>query len=120
MGIGLNETKRFTFRYIVSGGFPPVDARLRIETHGQAELFLGSSWSRPSAERAQAGFFGGTLDSDLQASLNTLAENVFGHNVIGIAAVPDSVFRLIHLRCEGQETEYSALAGSGRGGYLCR
>ncbi len=112
-----NKIGNYTIRYVVSGGYPPVDARLGIENNGQAELFIGSSWSLPVEENreqpgsARVGVFGGPLALETRASLNTLATGLCGRQFISPPSVPDTVFRLLQLSCEGQETKFE-LAGS--------
>ena len=112
-----NPTSNHTIRYAVSGGYPPVEARLQIDRSGQAEMFIGSSWSLPVENeqeqdgRAQVGVFGGMLDEQTRTSLSALAQTVLGTDIQASAGVPDSVFRLLELSFEGQETRIE-LAGA--------
>lgn len=96
----------FDIRYDASGGRPPITANLQISESGQAELYLGSSWSLPSGTDT-VGFFAGQLSAAQLEALNKhLSENEFLNKPTGPEpASPDANTRYLSLTNGQQENQ---------------
>ena len=101
----MSSTNGFELNYTAAGGRPYVQTALHISPTGQAELYLGSSWSLPPGDLDTVGFFGGEVPAEtwhnLQAYLT--AENMLAHQGTGPATSPDMASRHLTLRQGGQQ-----------------
>jgi hypothetical protein len=79
---------------------------LHITATGQADLYLGSSWSVPQAGSDKVGFFGGPVDDVVLARLNAyLSQHNFLNRSGGAAATsPGPTTRSLTLKQNGQAT----------------
>jgi hypothetical protein len=100
------STGNFEIQYNASGGQPPVAMTLHIAPDGQADLYLGSSWSVPQGGSDKVGFFGGPVDAAAWAGLNTyLTDHNFLTRAGGAASTsPGQTTRSLTLKQGGQET----------------
>jgi len=104
----LASTEMCEIVYGVSGGQPPVSASLQISPSGQADLFLGSSWSLPTGTD-QIGFFSGQVAAEKLSDLN---KHLIRHNFLSRSddptpTAPDSAVRHLHLHQAGKETAFT-------------
>ncbi|MDZ4720995.1 MAG: hypothetical protein SH847_21255 [Roseiflexaceae bacterium] len=93
--------------YRASGGRMPVDIDLQLRPDGQAELFVGSSWSLPSKSLTRVGFFGGSAPATELAALRSfLADNnLHAHAGSYGQPSPDAINRALKIVADGQATE---------------
>lgn len=101
----MSLTDGFELSYTAAGGRPFVQTMLHISPAGQAELYLGSSWSLPLGNLDTVGFFAGQVPTNSWHSLQTYltTENVLAHPGSGPATSPDMASRQLTLRQGGQE-----------------
>jgi len=104
----LASSEMFEIVYGVSGGQPPVSASLQISPSGQADLFLGSSWSLPTGTD-QIGFFSGQVAADKLSDLNRhlIRYNFLSRSGEPTPTAPDSAVRRLHLDQAGKQTAFT-------------
>ena len=109
----------FTLHYTFSGGYPPSEASLALDSEGKAEMFLGSSASLPVEELDCAGWFAGALPADIASALQSLlAEPALVEKLAHLQSAPagklllDSLVRRLRLVLDGQEFKLDLPASS--------
>ena len=102
----MTSAQNFEIQYNASGGQPPVAMTLHIAASGQAELYLGSSWSVPQAGSDKIGYFGGPVDDAAWSQLNAyLNDHDFLARSGGAASTsPGPTTRSLTLKQAGRET----------------
>jgi hypothetical protein len=105
----VNLSSKFEIHYSVSGGEPFVDASLHIDPSGQAEMYLGSSWSLPPGEPERVGFFNGSISADDYTKLASILaqENIFTQPGAETTASPGAAVRFLSVTREGKQHKIS-------------
>jgi len=90
--------------YRAAGGRPPVDLDLHLGADGQAEVFVGSSYSIPLARVSRVGFFGGRAPA---AEVETIHAYLGERDLLARGggfgrAAPDVPGRFLELAVDGR------------------
>lgn len=94
--------------YAAFGGQPLIDARLHIAPDGQADLYIGSSWSLPPDLSDKAGYFAGVVSAEsLTAVQKLIAAMPAPSPASPMPPQPGMVMRSLVLTKEGQQTAVS-------------
>ena len=97
----------FEITYRARGGQMPVDLEIHLAPNGQAEVYVGTSYSIPIARVSRVGTFGGRAPT---AEVNALGAYLGEHDLLvrggrhGEAA-PNAPNRFLEIRADGREAQ---------------